>query len=150
MKVSGDGRTAWDRRAGGPFRPGRRRRRACRVAGRGRSDAELILVNVQNLETLDISNISAVMTVEVDRCLAAPQSRTALHRAMAPVPQGRGEFRDAGRDRPPESIDRVAREVHANQIVMGSRGLGSLGNLLLGCVAVRVVKLSQVPVTLVK
>jgi nucleotide-binding universal stress UspA family protein len=33
---------------------------------------------------------------------------------------------------------------------MGTRGLGSLGNLLLGSVAARVVKLSQVPVTLVK
>jgi nucleotide-binding universal stress UspA family protein len=33
---------------------------------------------------------------------------------------------------------------------MGTRGLGSLGNLLLGAVAARVVKLCQIPVTLVK
>ena len=83
VKVSGNGRTASDRRAGGRFRPGRPRRRACRVAGRGRPDAEIILVNVQNLEMLDISDISAVMTVEVDRRLAARQSRTALRRAVA-------------------------------------------------------------------
>jgi hypothetical protein len=37
----------------------------------GRPEAEIVLVNAQNLQTLDISDISAVMTVEVDRRLAA-------------------------------------------------------------------------------
>lgn len=36
------------------------------------------------------------------------------------------------------------------QIVMGSRGLGSVSGLLLGSVATKVVQLAQVPVTLVK
>ena len=49
-----------------------------------------------------------------------------------------------------ETIDRVAREVGAHQIVMGTRGLGSLGNLFLGSVATKVVRLAQVPVALVK
>jgi nucleotide-binding universal stress UspA family protein len=48
---------------------------------------------------------------------------------------------------PAETIDRVAREVGAYQIVMGTRGLG---NLFLGSVATKVVRLAQVPVTLVK
>jgi nucleotide-binding universal stress UspA family protein len=48
---------------------------------------------------------------------------------------------------PAKTIDRIAREIHVNQIVMGTRGLGSLGNLL---VAARVIKLSEVPITLVK
>jgi len=45
---------------------------------------------------------------------------------------------------------RVVREVGADQIVMGTHGLGSLGNLFLGSIATQVVRLSQVPVTLVK
>jgi universal stress protein family protein len=36
------------------------------------------------------------------------------------------------------------------RIVMGTRGLGSRGNLFLGAVASKVVRLAQVPVTLVK
>ena len=51
---------------------------------------------------------------------------------------------------PAETIDRVAREIGAHQIVTGTRSLGSLGNLFLGSVAAKVVRLAQVPVTLVK
>ena len=47
-------------------------------------------------------------------------------------------------------MDRVAREIGAHQIVMGTRGLGSLGNLFLGSVASKVFRLAQVPVILVK
>jgi nucleotide-binding universal stress UspA family protein len=117
----------------------------------GQPDAEIILLNVQDLETLDISDISAVITVEVDRRLAARQSRTALRRAVALCRKAAANFvTRAEIGSPAETIDRIAREVHANQIVMGTRGLGSLGNLLLGSVAARVVKLCQIPVTLVK
>jgi nucleotide-binding universal stress UspA family protein len=35
-------------------------------------------------------------------------------------------------------------------IVMGTRGQGAVGNLLLGSVATKVIHLSKVPVTLVK
>jgi nucleotide-binding universal stress UspA family protein len=53
------------------------------------------------------------------------------------VPQGVSRFHyDAHRDRFPA-------ETHANQIVMSTGGLGSLGNLLLGSVAAQVIKLSR-------
>jgi nucleotide-binding universal stress UspA family protein len=117
----------------------------------GRPDGEIILVNVQNAQTLDISDISAVMTVEPDRRVAVRQSRSALRRAVALCRKAQGKFvTRAEIGSPAETVDRIAREVRANQIIMGTRGLGSLGNLLLGSVAARVVKLSQVPVTLVK
>ena len=47
-------------------------------------------------------------------------------------------------------IVRVAKEVGADQIVMGTRGMGALGGLLLGSVAQRVVHLAEVPVLLVR
>jgi len=117
----------------------------------GRPGSEIVLVNAQNLQTLDVSDISAVMTVEVDRRLAARQSRTALRRAIALCRKAQATFvARAEIGSPAETIDRVAREVGAHQIVMGTRGLGSLGSLFLGSVATRVVRLAQVPVTLVK
>lgn len=48
------------------------------------------------------------------------------------------------------SIVRRADELGCDVIVMGTRGLGALGNLALGSVATKVVHLTQLPVTLVK
>ena len=101
--------------------------------------------------TLDISDISAVMTVEVDRRLAARQSRMALGKAIALCRKPQTPFvTRAEIGSPAETIVRVAREVGADQIVMGTRGLGALGNLFLGSVATPVVRLAEIPVTLVK
>jgi nucleotide-binding universal stress UspA family protein len=48
------------------------------------------------------------------------------------------------------TIDRVAREEGVAQIVMGTRGLGGVGGLLLGSVGTQLLHLSDVPVTFVK
>jgi hypothetical protein len=69
------------------------------VAGRPKS--EIVLVNAQNLQTLDISYISAVMTVEVDRRLAAGQSRTGLRRAITLCRKAQTRFVTRARDRFP-------------------------------------------------
>ena len=47
-------------------------------------------------------------------------------------------------------IVRVATECGADQIVLGTRGMGALGSLFMGSVAQRVVHLAEVPVLLVK
>lgn len=49
-----------------------------------------------------------------------------------------------------QEIVRVANEHAVDQIVMGTRGRGSLGGLFIGSVAMRVVHLATVPVLLVK
>jgi len=51
---------------------------------------------------------------------------------------------------PAEVIARYAREKACDQIIMGTRGLGSVGGLLLGSVATKVLHLASVPVTFVK
>ena len=48
------------------------------------------------------------------------------------------------------SIAQRADQLGCDVIVMGTRGLGALGNLVLGSVATKVVHLTQRPVTLVK
>lgn len=48
------------------------------------------------------------------------------------------------------AIVRRAEELGADGIVMGTRGLGSLANLLLGSTATKVVHTTTLPVTLVK
>lgn len=49
-----------------------------------------------------------------------------------------------------QSIARRADELDCDVIVMGTRGLGALGSLVLGSVATKVVHLTQRPATLVK
>ncbi|MBI4207553.1 MAG: universal stress protein [Betaproteobacteria bacterium] len=49
-----------------------------------------------------------------------------------------------------ETIARYARDKRCDQIVMGTRGMGSVSNLLLGSVATKVIHLAEVPVLLVK
>ncbi len=49
-----------------------------------------------------------------------------------------------------ETVSDYAREVGANQIVMGTRGLGRLPGFVMGSVATRVVQTAHCPVLLVK
>jgi nucleotide-binding universal stress UspA family protein len=47
-------------------------------------------------------------------------------------------------------VVRYAREQRCSLIAMGTRGMGSVANLLLGSVATKVIGLSGIPVLLVK
>ena len=49
-----------------------------------------------------------------------------------------------------ETIARVAVKQGSDMIVLGTRGIGAIANLVIGSVAYKVVHLAKVPVTLVK
>lgn len=48
------------------------------------------------------------------------------------------------------TITRTARRLKCDSIVMGTRGMGTVGNLLLGSVTNKVIHLTRIPVTLIK
>jgi nucleotide-binding universal stress UspA family protein len=112
-----------------------------------RPGAVLILLNVQNAETLGLSDVvraegEALAAQEAEEILKKPVSRCeALHTRC----EARAEYGPVA-----ETIDRIARETQADQIVMGTRGLGRLRGLFLGSVTTQVVHLTDIPVTLVK
>ena len=114
-----------------------------------REPAALVLVNVQQ------PIVSGGVRMFVDRqqldALYAEQGEAALApaRDIAAAAGVSVEHHTMVGDAA-ESIVKVARETGCAQVVMGTRGLGSVAGMLLGSVATKVIHLSEVPVLLVK
>jgi nucleotide-binding universal stress UspA family protein len=113
--------------------------------------ASLLILNVQNLATLALSEGASIMPpnwIEAEEEKAATE---AMRDAVAACGRA-GVSYATRRERGPiaATIDRVAREEHAHHIIMGTRGLGNMRGLIVGSVATQVLHLVDVPVTLVK
>jgi nucleotide-binding universal stress UspA family protein len=118
---------------------------------KGRGDAEIILVNVQNQQTLDISDISRVTSVGANAQRAIEQSKKAFAEAIELCRDAQVKFDIRSTFGPiAETINKIAREVAADQIVMGTRGFSPLQGIVLGSVSTKVIQLASRPVTLVK
>lgn len=119
-----------------------------RLGGEVTGGLEIHLLNVQS--PLPSLAASALGQARVDqhhheegiKALAA--ARAALDKAAV-----RHEIH-IGVGEPAETIVRFAQEKHADQIVMGARGLGAVSAALLGSVATKVIHLSTCNVLLVK
>jgi nucleotide-binding universal stress UspA family protein len=117
----------------------------------GRAGAVITLVNVQNRRTLDTSDVSSVTSVGADTQLAADQSKKALRQAVQLCHDAQVRFDTRAAFGPiAATIIRIARELKADQIVMGTRGFGPLRGLVIGSVSTEVLRLAAMPVTLVK
>jgi nucleotide-binding universal stress UspA family protein len=74
-----------------------------------------------------------------------------LRSAMAKLDAAGVKYhRHIGVGDPADTIAGYAREKGCDQILMGTRGMGSVSNLVLGSVATKVIHLSPVPVVLIK
>ena len=102
-------------------------------------------------QTLDTSEISGITSVGANTERAVAQSEKALRQAIELCRNAHVKFNTRAAYGPiAETIDTTAREIRADQIVMGTRGLGLLRGTVLGSVSSRVVRLARIPVTLVK
>jgi nucleotide-binding universal stress UspA family protein len=114
---------------------------------RGIGPVEVVLLNVQPPpETRALAKHRDAVLAELRQCgervLAEP--RRQLDAVGIPY-QARIEFGNIGR-----SIVEVANKEGCAQIIMGTQGRSALADLLLGSVATNVLRLTGVPVTLVK
>jgi nucleotide-binding universal stress UspA family protein len=79
------------------------------------------------------------------------EGMAALKPVMQKLDAGRVKFHHhIGVGDAADVICKYAKEKGCDQIVMGTRGMGSVSNLVLGSVATKVIHLSPVPVLLVK
>lgn len=110
---------------------------------------EVALLNVQRpVMSGEVGQVAPIEITEDRRALAAgaaiAKARSLLDAAKLPVTVHEA-IGHAG-----EEIARAAAELGCDGIVMGHRGLGMLRSLVMGSVSEQVVRLAQVPVTLVK
>ena len=111
------------------------------------ASADICVLNVQLPVRPGEQNLDRA---EIDRYLHAQgqsilDAATAILRTQGVPHQGRIAIGEIA-----QTIVRIAQEVGAQQIVMGSRGMSALAGLVLGSNATKVIHLAQVPVTIVK
>ena len=102
------------------------------------------------LDAVGVDTRELVAAAEIDRVLSAEASAVLDPARAAVGPTGVTCTYHSATGMPAQSIAAHAREHAVDQIVMGTRGLGTIPGLLLGSVAQRVVLLAGCPVTLVK
>ena len=116
---------------------------------RGRSDAELHVLNVQTPPIHPWPGKLVPPDVIDEELRRAGEAIVAIAERPAAV-AGVACTRHVRIGHPAAEIADCARELGCDAIVMGSRGLGRVANLMLGSVAHKVVHLADVPVTLVR
>jgi nucleotide-binding universal stress UspA family protein len=115
---------------------------------RGNPTLQLHLLNVQ--EPLE-PRVHAQLTHDEIKALQAQDAE----RVLEPLRQLLGEagvpYSEDWRAGPiAPTIADYAREINCESIVMGTRGMNAIGNLVMGSTATKVIHLTHVPVTLVK
>lgn len=117
--------------------------------GKG-GDMEVILLNVQPPMPLYGMVRAYMLASEYEEACAA-QARKVLDPAARLLKRkGIAHKTDIAYGEPGAAIADAARAKKCDAIVMGTRGQGAVGSLLLGSVASKVIHLAKVPVTLVK
>ncbi|HSC95359.1 MAG TPA: universal stress protein [Burkholderiales bacterium] len=112
--------------------------------------AEIHLLNVQHPIPYG-GRVSEVVGHEKIAQFHREEGMAALKSAMQKLDAARIKYHHhIGVGAEAEIICQYAREKGCDQIFMGTRGLGTISNLVLGSVASKVIHLSTVPVLLVK
>jgi nucleotide-binding universal stress UspA family protein len=126
------------------------RRAVKHAAARARSGgAGLHVLHVQ--PPLMAGEVSALVTREMAIEHRRRESDRVLRHACAPLARAGLPYRAHCAEGPvAQTIARCARALGCGEIVMATRGMGNVKNLLLGSVATEVVRRAHVPVTLVK
>lgn len=114
-----------------------------------RSGAELILLHVHDArgsETLALGSLDAAQIQEAERRIAGPS----FDKARARIGAGTAVRTLVSIGDPAAEIVALARREQASLIVMGSRGLSPVRELLLGSVSEKVIRHAHCAVTVVR
>lgn len=115
-----------------------------------KDDTEIHLLNVQHPMPYG-SRVSSVIGADKVDQYHREEGFAALRPAQARLDAAGVKYvSHIGVGEPAETIVQFANEKQCGQIVMGTRGMGSAANLILGSVATKVIHLAKTPVLLLK
>lgn len=124
-------------------------RHAIAIARNG-CDVQLVLINAHE-PPIVYGEVEVYLTEERARELQRQHSDELLKPAIAMAEAAGLTFKTEIRTgNVADEIALCAEENKCDAIVMGTRGMGAVANLLLGSIATKVIHLAKVPVTLVK
>lgn len=113
-----------------------------------RAGSSILAVNIQ--PSLP-GTVSSVVSAKTLREYHAEEGTKVLAKAIAMLKKaGIDHETFVGVGDPPTEIAALVKKRKCDAVVMGTRGLGTLGGMVLGSVATKIVSLVDVPVTLVK
>lgn len=110
---------------------------------------EIHLLNIQE-PIVDWEVRRFMRDEEIDKMLRAKAEDILAEAAEIAVLSGREVHRHILIGDTAQGIVEQARELGCDQIVMGTRGMGTLQGMLLGAISTKVLHLVEIPVTLVK
>lgn len=120
------------------------------MAKTAKAEIEVVLANVREEPQL-LGDLPAFNIDELIKHLQQRQVEMLAKAAARAKELGlKVASKECGAGLPAAEVVAIATRCRVNQIVMGSHGRGSVGSLLLGSVALRVLQLGEVPVLLVK
>jgi len=118
-------------------------------AGRRKEPAEIFLLNVQLALRQGVTAFVSPQQIDGyhhdEGIKALARARAKLDAAKLPY-----HFHIGVGEEPAQVIASYARDKKCDQVVMGTRGLGSVAGVLLGSVTTKVLHLLDVPILLVK
>lgn len=113
------------------------------------SDVQLALLYVQDPILLDVYADSSVQ--EIEHNLQVEEANRILLSAKQTLDTAGVPYQVHVRvGSPANEIAQHVSEKQCNEIIMGTRGLGSVASMIIGSVATKVIHLVEVPVTLIK
>ena len=123
--------------------------RALKIASLLKEQAEIHLLNVQLAMRQGVTSFVSPKQIDGhhhdEGIKELASARAKLDAAKVPY-----QFHIGVGGEPAEVIAHYAKDKKCDQVVMGTRGLGSVAGVLLGSVTTRVIQLVDVPVLLVK
>ncbi|HYD61069.1 MAG TPA: universal stress protein [Noviherbaspirillum sp.] len=124
---------------------------AARYAASLASDNPAIQLHLLNVQEPFEVGANAYLSLQEAKAIQTAESQRVLQSAMEILDDAGVAYRADWRSGAiAPAIAAYADEIGCEAIVMGTRGLGPVGNLVMGSVANKVVHLVNVPVTLVK
>lgn len=115
----------------------------------GCGEHQVLLVNVQ--EPIDAPEIRSHMPAGEIEAMQETRGGDALVSARALLDKAGISYAPSVLIGPlAETINQFATDQNCDKIVMGTRGLGAIGGMLLGSVTTELLRLTNLPVTLVK